>query len=63
MSRPTRVQLVRPHHSVNRDIAAHSHDLVAPAILDCEILIGDAAGERHRLHAPEPDLKLGHARR
>ena len=63
MRRPARGQLVRPHHAVNRDIAADPHDVAAAAILDREVLIGDAAGERHRLHAPEPDLKLGHARR
>ena len=47
MRRPARCQLVRPHHPVNRDIAADPHDVAAAAILDCEILIGDAAGERH----------------
>jgi hypothetical protein len=48
---------------VNRNIAADPHDVAAAAVLDCEILIGDAAGERHGLDAPEPDLELGHARR
>jgi hypothetical protein len=48
---------------VDKNVVADPHDVAAPAILDCEILIGDAAGERHGLHAPEPDLKLGHARR
>src|SRR5262249_62042694 len=48
---------------MNRDIAADPDDVAVSAILDCEILIGDASGERHRLDAPQPNIKLGHARR
>ena len=63
MRRAARRQLVRAHHAVNEDIAADPHDIAAAAILDREVLIGDAAGERQRLDAPEPDRKRGDARR
>jgi hypothetical protein len=63
MGRPARRQLVRAHHAVNRDIAADTHHITAAAILDGEVLVGDAAGERQRVHAAEPDLEFRHARR
>ena len=63
MRRAARSKLVRAHHAMNRDIAADPHDVAASAILHPEVLVGNAAGERQRLHPPEPDRELGDARR
>ena len=49
--------------AVHRDVAADPHDVAAAAILDPEIVVGDAAGERLRLHRARPDRQLGDARR
>ena len=63
MRRAARGKLVRAHHAMHRDVAADAHDVAAAAILDPEVLVGDAAGERQRLDPPEPDRQLGDARR
>ena len=62
IGRPARGQLVRPHHSMDEDIVADPHDVAAPAILDLEVLVGNAAGERYRVHAPETRSERGDAR-
>ena len=63
MRRAARSQLVRAHHAVHEDIAADPNDVTAAAILDREVLIGNAAGQRERLHRPGPDRQRGDARR
>jgi len=47
---------------VDKNVVADPHDVAAPAILNLEVLVGNAAGERHRVHTPRPDRKRGHAR-
>ena len=63
MRRPARGQLVRAHHPMNEDIVADPHDVAASAILDREVLVGNSAGQRQRVHTPEPDRQRGDARR
>ncbi len=62
MRRPARRQLVRAHDPVHEDIVADPHDVAAAAILDREVLVGNSAGKRQRVHTPEPDRKRGDAR-
>ena len=64
MRRPARSQArsrARPREP--RISFADPHDVAASAILDREVLVGNAAGQRQRVHAPEPDRKRGDARR
>jgi hypothetical protein len=62
VSRSACRELVGADHAMHRNIVADPHDEAATAILDGEVAVGNAPGERHRLHAPEPNGKLGDAR-
>ena len=63
MRRPARGHFVRAHDAMNEDVLADPHDITASAILYGEILIGNAAGQRHGIDTPGPDGKRGDARR
>ena len=63
MGRTARCQLVRAHHPVNEDVVPHPHDVAASAILDREVLVGNSAGQRQRVHTPGPDRQRRDARR
>ena len=57
-----RSQLVRAHHAVYEDVVADANDVTAAAILNREVLIGDAAGQRKRLNPPGPNRQRRDAR-
>ena len=63
MRRAARTQLICAHDAVHEDIVPHPHDVAATAILDRKVLIGNSAGQRQRVHAPEPDRQRSDARR
>ena len=63
MRRAASRQLVRAYDSVHEDIVADPHDVAASAILDHEVLVGDAAGQRDGIDTSQPDRQRGDARR